>query len=424
MVNLKDIKRFFGLKEKSNVVFDTHFDLRESYTNKTSSREWENSFSQLKDVRTLDLCENAYLKEPLTRKGILKRSHDAVENWITIISPNDEIIDVLMEFTEEINLQNKLIDILKNAMIYGVGYAEVVYNDNSNSNEEPTSKEIIDLVLIDPKTITPIYQNDPTKEDYDKLLYYLQQSPDPTIKPVKLHPSRIIELIWDTLSDGRIYVGLIEPMLHIINAKIILDKASGQIPKKVISQIVIASIEGATATELDAWDNALQQMQDAGRFVSSERASLDIKEGGQGLDIKPYSDHLIYQIAGGVGVPFTVLLGAGAGTLSTSEINLRDYYSDIKDIQVKLTPIIIRLFDLELKELNLPLDYEIQWNEIFTDEKNEAEILERKSRALDILLSNGVISVNEAREMLGLSPLEGEEGLRFGPSIKGGVYGK
>ena len=67
MIKLKDIKRFFGLKEKSNVVFDTHFDLRESYTNKTSSREWENSFSQLKDVRTLDLCENAYLKEPLTR---------------------------------------------------------------------------------------------------------------------------------------------------------------------------------------------------------------------------------------------------------------------------------------------------------------------------------------------------------------------
>jgi len=418
MVNLSDIKRIL-LREKKEVgVF------RESYTNQTSSRDWEKSFAQLVDTRTLQLCENAYLKEPLTRKGILKRSHDAVESWIEILSQNEKIIEVLEAFSEDIDLKNKLIGILKNSMIYGVGYAEIVYNDESPAEEEPKNKEIIDIVLIDPKTITPIYQNDPAKEDYDKLLYYLQQSPDPAIEPVRLHPSRVIELVWDTIGDGRTYVGLIEPMLHIINAKIILDKAAGQIPKKVISQIIVATIEGATSSELDAWDEALSKMQDAGRFVSSERANVDIKSGGQGLDIKPYSEHLIYQIAGGVGVPFTVLLGSGAGTLSTSEINLRDYYSDLKDIQVKLLPIIIRLFDMKLQQEGLPLDYKVEWREIYTDEKNEAEILEKKARALDILISSGVISINEAREELGLPPLEGEEGLRFGPTVKGGLYGK
>jgi len=409
----------FKSKQRANPLL-----LRKSLTSQTSIIDNSAAKKPLSEEIML-LCENAYLKEPLTRKGILKRSHDAFERWLRIESEDERIGEIFTELEKRTDLKNKLIDLLKNAMIYGVGYLEIIYeNDTEPPDQEPPETRIISLELIDPKTLWPIYQDDPNKERYGELLYYEQRINKPAVKPVKLHPARIIEFKYDTLADGRRPVGVIEPMLHVINAKVLLDKASGQIPKKVISQIIMAKIEGATQEELDAWAEALKAMADAGRFVGTESVDIQVENTGKALDIKPYSEHLIYQIAGGVGVPYTVLLGAGAGTLSTSETNLRDYYSDLRDLQVRFTPIIKRLLDWELAIEGVKAEYEIVWNEIYADEKSEAEILATRARAIDLLMANGIISTNEAREILGLEPLPEleEEAATFGPRLRGGRY--
>jgi len=373
------------------------------------------------------LCENAYLSEPLTRKGILKRSHDTFERWLRVESENERVGEIFAELEKRTDLKNMLIDLLKNAMIYGVGYLEIVYeNDTNPASEEPPQTRIIGLELIDPKTIFPVYQADPSKEDYGEILYYQQEIKAMPNRVIKLHPGRIIEFKYDTLADGRRPVGVVEPMLHVIEAKIALDKSAGRIPKKVVSQIITATLKGDGVTQqlLDEWAKAFAKMEDVGRFVTPEMVEVDVKEGGKALDIKPYSEHLIYQIAGGVGVPYTVLLGAGAGTLSTSETNLRDYYSDLRDLQVRFTPIIKRLLDWELAVEGVKAEYEIIWNEIYADEKSEAEILATRARAIDLLMANGIISTNEAREILGLEPLPEleEESASFGPRIRGGRY--
>jgi len=377
------------------------------------------------DQELMKLFENAYLNEPLTRKGILKRSHDAIEGWLTIKSEDERIPKIFDELANRTDLKNKLIDLLKNSMVYGVGYLEIVYeNDDKPPDEEPPATHIIEIALIDPKTIYPVYQTDPTKDNYGEILYYEQTVNNPAIKPIQIHKDRIIEFKYDTLGDGKRPVGVIEPMLHVIESKIALDKASGRIPKKVVSQIVTAILKGdVTQTELDEWAKALVKMEDVGRFVAPENVEIDVKELGKALDIKPYSEHLIYQIAGGVNVPYTVLLGAGAGTLSTSETNLRDYYSDLKDLQVRFTPIIRRLLDWELKLEGITPEYEVKWNEIYADEQSEANIISTKARAIDLLLANGVISINEAREMLNLPPVKEEElSARFGTPIRRGWY--
>ncbi|MBO8181158.1 MAG: DUF1073 domain-containing protein, partial [Archaeoglobus sp.] len=162
------------------------------------------------------LCENAYLKEPLTRKGILKRSHDAFERWLRIESEDERVKEIFTELEKRTDLKNRLIDLLKNAMIYGVGYLEIIYeNDTEPPDQEPPETPIIGLELIDPKTLWPVYQDDPNKERYGELLYYEQRINRPGVKPVKLHPARVIEFKYDTLADGRRPVGVIEPMLHV-----------------------------------------------------------------------------------------------------------------------------------------------------------------------------------------------------------------
>ena len=380
------------------------------------------------DKELMVLCENAYLNEPLTRKGIYKRSHDTFERWLRVDTEEEKIRVIFRELEDRLDLKNKLIDLLKNSMIYGVGYLEIVYeNDTEPADQEPPKTRIIGLEPIDPKTISPVFQNNPEKEDYGELVYYQQDVVGVQSKKIRLHPMRIIEFKYDTFGDGRRCIGIIEPMLYVIEAKITLDKASGRIPKKVISQIITATLKGDTVTQelLDEWAKAFKSMEEVGRFVTPELVEVDIKEGGTALDIKPYSEHLIYQISGGVGVPYTVLLGSGAGTLSTAETNLRDYYNDLRDLQVRFTPIIKRLLNWELEIGGIDNgEYDIIWNEIFADEKSEADILAQKARAIDMLMANGVISINEARELIGVDPLPEleEEQAGYGARVRGGRY--
>ncbi|MBO8173496.1 MAG: phage portal protein [Bacillaceae bacterium] len=397
---------------------------RKTHVSVGPTRELSGQY-QLLSKELMIFCENAYMSEPLTRKGILKRSHDTFERWVGVISDDARVDEIFTDLEARADLKTKLIDLLKNAMIYGVGYLEVVYeNDTNPASDEPPHTRIVGLELIDPKTITPVYQTNPNAEDYGQVVYY-EQRVSPTVQEIKLHPTRVIAFAYDTVGDGHRPIGVIEPMLRVIEAKLVLDKVAGKIPKKVISQIITATLKGEGMTQqlLDEWARAFTRMEDVGRFVLPEMVEVDIKEGGKALDIKPFSEHLIYQIAAGVGVPYTVLLGSGAGTLSTAETNLRDYYNDLKDLQVRFTPILTRLLEWELQAEGVQADYTISWNEIYADEQSEADILATKAKAIDMLLLNGVISVNEAREMLGLPPLEeGGTGERFGTPVKRGRY--
>jgi len=365
------------------------------------------SAQQYIDIELLTMLENAYLNEPLTRKAILKRSHDVVERFMEIKTDDPDVYNLFWEFVERVDLKNKLIDLLKNAMIYGAGYLEIVVEDDEAGLEDPLpNHSIVDLAIISPKTIAPVWETNPKSSNYGQIKHFYQWVPGIN-ENLKIHPSRIVLFPFDTVGDGTRFVGIIEPMLHVIAAKVQLDKTAGEVPKKVISQIISVNVDKATQKELEQWAKALEKMATAGRFVGSERVKFEVKDAGKALDIKPYSEHLIFQIAGGTGVPYTVLLGAGAGTLSTAEINLRDYYSDLKDLQVRLTPIVKRLFEHELKANGIAnAEYEFEWLEIYADEQSEAEILKIKAQAVKDLLEWGVINTDEAREILGLPPLE------------------
>lgn len=399
---------------------------RESYTSGAVNRTPIPRALTPVDIEILILCENAYLKEPLTRKGILKRSHDVFERGFYVISEDERIPELVDETENRLDLTNRLIDLLKNAMIYGAGYLEVVYEgDDAPASEPPApTARIASLELIDPKTIYPVWDDNPNSETYGELIYFEQNPSNPTLKPIRLHPSRVIYYTYDSIGDGRRPVGVIEPMLRVIESKIVLDKVAGRIPKKVLSQVILARIQGATQEELDAWATALENMSEVGLFVGTDATDIQVEATGKALDIKSYSEHLIYQIAGGVSVPYTVLLGAGAGTLSTSETNLRDYYSDLKDLQVRFTPIIQRIIDRELAVAGIEADYELVWREIYADERSEAEVLLTKARAIELLTTLGVITMNEARDLLDLPPIEEgkAENTRVGPPVNGHWY--
>jgi len=374
------------------------------------------------DTELLAYLESAYLNEPLTRKAILKRSHDVVERWLDVVSDDGRVMEAFEDFETRVDLRNRLIDMLKNSMIYGVGYLEIVVeNDDADPSEPLPDGRIEELALVSPKLLAPVWD-----KETGHVAYYAHYRPGIN-ETVEIHPSRIIMFMFDAMGDGHRPVGIIEPMLHVIAAKVELDKAAGQIPKKVVSQIIAVNISNGTRKEVTEWLNALEKLKEAGRFVASDRVNFQFHEAGKALDIKPYSEHLVYQIAGGTGVPYTVLLGAGAGTLSTSETNLRDYYSDLKDIQTRLTPIIRLLFDMELKAAGMEgADYTVEWREIYADEQSEAEVLARKAVAIDKLIQDGVITTDEAREILGLPPLETveENAATFGTRVKGGWYAR
>jgi hypothetical protein len=361
----------------------------------------------------------AYIHEPCTRKAISKQASDTFERWFEIRPVEGEelpekVEEIVWDLIDRTDMKQTLMRILKRSMIFGTGYLELVLDgDNSEADEEPSGNQIADLVLVE--NVAPIVDNKIGSETHGEILHYEQRIIG---NPAKIHKDRIIHFPFDQVGTDPRGIGLVKTVYQLVRSKIIVDKLCGKIPESVIKQIVDLKIAGANLKELKDGYKKLKEAQEALRFVGTEKHTFQVHDAGRGLDIEPFTEHLVQQLSTGLGMPKQIMTGAEAGKLATAEINLKDYYSDIRNLQERFTPIVKRIIDLELELQGInDVDYEIVWNPLYTNDEKESEILLNKARAANQLVEFGILSTDEIREIFfGLEPRESApEGRKEGP---------
>ncbi len=374
----------------------------------TGARTIRNIIGKEKTSKELKL---AYACEPCVHKAINKQASDTFERWFEVRPPEGEelperVDEVVKDLVTRTGMKQKLILMLKQAMILGTGYLEIVFdNDSADLDEGPNGGGISDLVLVDSDTIVPIVDEKFGSETHGEILHF-EQTISGEVK--KIHPSRIIYFPFDQMGTEPEGISVIRPVYELVKSKIILDQLSGKIPQSVVKQIIDLRITGANTDDLKKGEEKLKEVQNALRFVGSEKHDFKVHDAGRGLDVEPFTEHVVQQLSTGLGIPKTIMTGAEAGKLATAEINLRDYYSDIRNLQERFTPIIRRVFDVEFEFQSLKdINYEIEWNVLYTNDAAESEILFNKARAADYLITSGTLSADEVREIFfGLEPRE------------------
>ena len=353
-----------------------------------------------------------YTHDPITWKGINKKSRNLFNKWFEVDSPIDgedipEPIETrVQEFNQNSSLKRKMMQNCVNMLVQGNGYLELQClepEDIGLETELSPQAELIDIAVIDPRTIK---QDRVKNEQADKINNIQTPLPDVEYfvqrqgrgKPnLLVHPSRIIHTSIYNFGDSSYGISPIEVAFKVANSKINSDWALGEILFRFGKPFLVCNIEDGTDEDIEEVFSALGKLNPKTGFAGTNKYKFQILNPSGVIHPKEFVDAFYTNLACALEMPLMILLGVQKGAVTGSEVDLSDYYNDLASIQeTVMTPVLNRIYT----QLFGVWDYEVFWNIIFVDEKTKAEQTKIYAEVIKILYSDsGIIDDITARQM-------------------------
>ena len=362
------------------------------------------AFGQSESTKGMDLemLRMIALKEPLVLKAIYKKNKDTFKNWFIVKSKDDKtvvdkkVLNIIDDFDKKSQIRNKMFVAGVCANIYGTGFIEKIYTEHGNakadSKPSPTSK-LINLEVINSECVK---ERKKSGKPNDEILYPIYR--EGIGNEILIHPDRIEVIRIDWLPFSYFGISRINVLSNVLQSKMTADKASGDFVDWAAKGLTDLTIDGMqdeqekkAAQVLKAHPNTLIHDEDYKVQVFSPPR----------VDLNSFYDYFYVNIAAGLDMPKHILTGSDIGNVTGTEVGVSAYYGDVENIQkLVFTPILERIYTELLQSYGLEWDYNIDWNPIFVDELSEANILQSRSYSSTANKSAGIISVEEARQIL------------------------
>jgi len=352
-----------------------------------------------KNIKKEDM-ESLYLAEPLMSGGINKTCSKLVSSWLTLDDPaedktiDDRIAENLYNFYNTIELKSKLYKAIKDALIFGNGWLELVPEKGLQNSRTPIkpSAGIKDVVNVEPKyMLDRIYRYGKGDDEF----YYIEEHKG---KKIFHHSSRIIHIAWDTIGTQRfgnsVYIKAYKSMVSKLN----MDWALGEIIYRFGKPFIVIKTTGASPKELQKAYEVLKKLSPRSGFAGTERHEFDILN-PEAVNPDPFAKYYYINCAASLEMPFMVFMGAQKGQLTGSEIDLADWCSNLESKQeMLLTPAVNKINNYFLKGNWSGI---VVWNPLLIDDKKEAEIKKIYAETIKILYNDaGLLTEIEGRQWL------------------------
>jgi hypothetical protein len=367
---------------------------------------------------TLETMGNTYEQEMMIQKGINKKNKDTFRDGWTVVckdqeqEPDEKDLLLIDNFNRQSQIKTKLQLVGISADVYGSGFMEIIYEEPETNTIEmpvPTNASPVNLKVLNSEYITEKKR----KRGNDSTVYYIFHKYG--THELYMHPNRIIHVVKNKLPRNDFGISRILTAYNTIVAKMNSDKQYGEIVTRFGSGKIDALDKQANPTRKKQLEEGLKTFPDL--IYHDDQYEFNMLNPTQ---IDPTNFHDIYtqNIAAALEMPQYILTGVQIGQVTGSEINLADYYKDVKNDQEGVfSPILINLYSRLLKANKSSFDdYDVQWNEIYIDENAEAEILKLRTEAASLAMNSFVIDENEFRDIMrnGITNLSGESVLEKG----------
>lgn len=344
--------------------------------------------------------ESIYKTDQLIFQAINIISSFAVsKGYEYVVSENTEdqleMRDKIISFDNKVGLAKLLTDIVRHLHIYGNAYLEVVYSKTDD-------KKVVDLALIDPKTIT--FKKRGTGEiDFDEsgnIKGYIQTV---NAKKIELTPDQIIHFRINTIADSLTGTGIIEPLVKIIEAKRNIETGLAEaVYRHGFPQFHVKlgdTDHQPTAEQVTEESEKYKRINSKSEFVTPYYYDIKVLESPALKGGESYLKYFIDQIVAGTGVPKTILLGSGENSnRATSFTQQQNFFLYISGVQMLIGETIQKILFTKLLQVeNCPIS--MSFNSLQT--KTDLELAQER----EIYIQNNVLTPDEVRQEMGLEPL-------------------
>jgi len=301
----------------------------------------------------------------------------------------DKVLELCEPVQHISSFKPSCIDGIKNALVYGNGFNEILWEDNF-----PIGFKVVDTKTLEPKW-----------DERGNILSYVQTPPDGN--PISVDKEDIIFFRFFRSSDNVHGIGFIEPILRLLEIRNEMIEALGDIFKYLAFPPIHVVKEGAKSKrELKSAEKSLKNFRRKDYFVTSEKFKINLLEVKRNLpDLTKNLDMINDYISAGLRVPHEFLSGRATYVTKAASIALKEYSKDeIQYIREKLAAILEeQLFKpICLKngipEKDVP---RVFWKPDETiDPKTSSEVLLNKMKSIGTAIDLDVLDRSEAKEKI------------------------
>jgi len=293
------------------------------------SRETQEVTSKAIRVNPMEL-EKSYLRHPIV--------FNAVNAYINVflstnyyLSGEQDDIDDLNRFLDQIDWQTKLVNIVSRMGVYGKAWLELRSGNKSG--------KLIDVATVDPKTMDfrrDFYGNiiyDPVNGGPSSYFQYLPfDASQNTKKEIKTQTSpweggetRGIEIPKEKIALYPLYtssndfdgVGLIEPVYDVVKSSNTFRKGLAQYIVRHGFPITVTYVGDTnhepTMEEIDHVVDLVRNLNEKTEFVVPYYYRVEVLESKKAMQLSQHLEYFDDLIIAGMGVPRAFVLGAGEG---------------------------------------------------------------------------------------------------------------
>jgi len=362
-------------------------------------------------------------REPAAYRTVFQVAHDIFAKWFKIVdkseSPDEDFDAKVQKVLDVLNAREVYTHAAVFERLFGWSIIAITYVDYGKGIEKSVENPH-EIRNLSPYSLLSV---DVQERDEDKdqksprcglpVLYTLNRS---GAAQAKVHFSRVIHCATRLLDHKYKGLTVIDSMYDDLTVFRNIRWGMGQTMFRIGGGFPDVEVQGATKKQLDDLEASQQFKSLHARtyFLHSDKTKLEFKGvAGKALNPEPYVNSCMEQLSMATGMPAAIMRGAQAGALAGSDVNEREYFKFISDLQASFEPYLWDLIDRLMETGQIPRveDYEIVWNGGF--ELNE---LDRMTAALSKAQAeevySGWLTVNELRARMDppLDALPGVEG--------------
>ena len=303
------------------------------------------------------IYEAIYISVPMANAATDMTVDFTVSKGLYVTSEDESVVDACEELMHRLNFDILLRQIVKNMLVYGDCFVEIVKD----------GEEISDLKILHPKTIK--VQRDAQGE----TLGYIQEL-GTGVTPVQFAPDEMAHFVYNQIGDRAYGTSMYEPLINCLRIKLQMERDMGFLVERKANapyHIKIGSNEyPATQTDIDSFAGELAALKARNEWVTSHLIDINVV-GFQGkiLDLKPFSEHFDNQIVYGLRVPY-VLLGLGSIPEGLARVQQETFERHTQSIQLSVEKVLERdIFGLLVKGKNFKNHPKLGWGKQSEDQK-------------------------------------------------------